>query len=82
MLPSPVQSPAGMVMGDSPHLDMVPWAVSYTHLDVYKRQVVNMAIIIINAFTNLKRVKKAVSRMMNISVAGYMACLLYTSRCV
>jgi len=35
--------------------------------------VVNMAIIIINAFTNLKRVKKAVSRMMNISVAGYMA---------
>ena len=29
--------------------------------------VVNMAIIIINAFTNLKRVKKAVS------VAGYMA---------
>ena len=24
VLPSPVQSPAGMVMGDSPHLDMVP----------------------------------------------------------
>ena len=69
-------------------LNMDPLSVSYTHLDVYKRQMLMLAIMLCFAVYNAyKRVKYAMPaalvRLMTLSmVAGYLVCLLYTSRCV
>ena len=58
-------------------------AVSYTHLDVYKRQKYDMAIGLfygVGIFLGIGIF--FVGGFMTMSGAGWGACLLYTSRCV
>ena len=58
--------------------------VSYTHLDVYKRQVQQIPIDALHPFTNhpFKVLDdEAMTRTVE-SIAQYGVCLLYTSRCV
>ena len=54
----------------SEQMGVSPWSVSYTHLDVYKRQSQQNA----HAFFELKDV--------TIGINFHWDCLLYTSRCV
>ena len=49
-------------------------AVSYTHLDVYKRQVWLLAVVLVYSVTYIS--------LNNKGVAAVSACLFYTSRCV
>ena len=70
--------------------DMVPGAVSYTHLDVYKRQVVHMALVLIGPVRLLGAPKNPVALLVGqredsrrrgvvLGDVPRHACLLYTS---
>ena len=58
-------------------------AVSYTHLDVYKRQVISYSkdLGLVNEVFNDKIITDLVGEIA-ISHVRYSTCLLYTSRCV
>ena len=63
----------GMVEGNSP---VSPNAVSYTHLDVYKRQSIRFELSFMNMATDASNFEKMVR------IPYQKDCLLYTSRCV
>ena len=60
--------------------------VSYTHLDVYKRQLLFMgvtAFIVYNGVEGgIERVSRYMMPILLVLVGGIAGCLLYTSRCV